>query len=287
MKSSLILILIILMVFSQVAVADSSTPHLYTVTFEERGLPYPINWSVSVGNKTYSALGNIVIYEPNGSYFFRINAVSGYSTGQYNYELSVLGENVTEVVYWTPIYYPVTFTESGLSGGTQWNVTIAGQELQSSSSSIKFELQNGTYSYVISSINGTFPSPSSGNMTVDGFPITVLVRFAVIVNVTFLISGLPSGAKWGILINNSTYYSTNPLIYVNLRNSTYSYKVIVPFNYYSSPAKGEIAGSGFIFINASSFLPWEVLIAIVVIIGIYFSARIRKARSSSGKQQQK
>jgi hypothetical protein len=246
-------ILISLLLVVCFPLSHSSLPPQYSVTFTEHGLPAGMDWSVSEGGKTKTSTGNIIFLEQNGSYMFTVNPISGYRASRYSYEVNVTGKNVTENVYWGEVYYNVTFVESGLSSGTPWNVSVSG-ELKTS---------------------------------VTGTPVTIILRLNVIVNITFLMTGLPANDRWGVLINNTTYYSTNPFIYVDIRNGSYTYKIIMPSNYYSSPSFGKVSGNEFIFVNAYSYLPWEILIAFIVVIDVFIVFRIRRTRASLRKNMQK
>lgn len=53
----------------------------YNITFVERGLSAGTNWSVTLNNNTlYSTVNSIVFAEPNGTYSYIINNISGYSS---------------------------------------------------------------------------------------------------------------------------------------------------------------------------------------------------------------
>jgi len=286
MRVSLLLVIILLLATVALPPSSASSPSLYTVVFEEKGLPYGMNWSVSEGGHTYSSAGNILINEPNGSYVFTINPIPGYRASRYIYDVNVTGSNVTEVVYWGEIYYPVTFRESGLNPGTPWEVTAANQVISSNSSTITFRVANGSYTYQASPVNTTLSSPDSGSFTVSGTPVIILIHFIIVVNMTFIVSGLPGGSEWSIVIDNRTYESTSPFIYVNIPNGTYSYRVQLPFNYYPSPSSGKVSGNKVVFVQANSYLGWEALIALIVIVDIFLVLRIRRARRVSRRQQQ-
>ncbi|MEM3846555.1 MAG: hypothetical protein QXU98_12745, partial [Candidatus Parvarchaeota archaeon] len=93
--------------------------------------------------------------------------------------------------------YNVTFSESGLPSGTKWSVSVNGISLSSSSSDITFIEPNITYPYdVVPIISGGvgvryIDFKPSGNVTIDGQPVTINVIFNTQFNVTFIAS--PSG----------------------------------------------------------------------------------------------
>ncbi len=98
--------------------------------------------------------------------------------------------------------YGVTFTESGLPSGTTWTVTVAGNAENSSGSTITFQLQNGTYPYVISDVPGWHQTSLAytGSVTVKGSSVNEpTLRFAqVTYQVTFSETGIPVGTTWWV-----------------------------------------------------------------------------------------
>ncbi len=286
MKSHLLVIVLLLLISLSIPLSSSNPGQLYSVTFEEKGLPYGMNWSVTENGQVLTSTGNIIFHLANGSYVFTVSPIGGYTANRYSFNVTVAGDNITETVYWGEVYYPVTFREIGLNAGTLWNVTAGFQTVSSTSQTMVFELANGTYQYSIPPVNGTLPSPSSGRIVVSGSPLTVILYFRIPVNITFLVTGLSGGSYWSVTIDNRTYGSTEPFIYVSTLNGSYSYKVNLPFNYYASHPTGKVSGNTLVFVQANSFIPWEVLIAVIVIVDVFIVARIRKSRSASRKQQQ-
>ena len=85
--------------------------------------------------------------------------------------------------------YNVNFTETGLPTGTRWYVNITGHSsLSSTSSTVSIFLQNGSYSYTITSGSRLyFPSPSSSILTVNGSSASTLITFST---QTFALNGM-------------------------------------------------------------------------------------------------
>ncbi|MHB8553412.1 MAG: hypothetical protein ACYDAO_07520 [Thermoplasmataceae archaeon] len=77
----------------------------------------------------------------------------------------------------SPSYYSVTFSETGLSSGTSWYVSLSGVTKTSTSSSITFSKEDGTYSYTIGAVSGYSVSPSSGSVSVSGGSKSVAVTY--------------------------------------------------------------------------------------------------------------
>jgi thermopsin len=68
--------------------------------------------------------------------------------------------------------YEVTFTETGLTHGTSWSVTLNGITATSTTSTIQFYDPDGTYAFTVGAVAGHTAHPSSGAVTVHGGPLT-------------------------------------------------------------------------------------------------------------------
>jgi Phosphoesterase family len=63
--------------------------------------------------------------------------------------------------------HPVTFSESGLPGGTPWSVTLGSQTGQARApGQINFQERTGTYSFTVGAVTGYTAQPSDGTVTV-------------------------------------------------------------------------------------------------------------------------
>jgi YVTN family beta-propeller protein len=119
--------------------------------------------------------------------------------------------------------YPVTFTESGLPANTNWSMSVNGNVLTSSASSITFTEPNGTYNYTVGPVFLYDATPSSGSQKVAGAGVSVPITFAHVkmYPVTFKETGLPSGTLWYL---NATGFpsanSTSNAIATSLPNGT-------------------------------------------------------------------
>jgi len=66
---------------NQVITFTPVTPTLYTITFEESGLPSGTSWSVTLNNVTETSTNStITFHEPYGIYSYSISLPSGYKT---------------------------------------------------------------------------------------------------------------------------------------------------------------------------------------------------------------
>jgi hypothetical protein len=284
----LLLLFIALILLTPTGVYAAFSPAgKYSVTFQETGLPNATNWSVSEGQVAkYSNGSTISFLEPNGTYVFSFGIVRDYRPLPSNFTVHVTGRNLSFVVIWVPVLYPVTFVESGLPGGTFWNVTLGNETKYTSNSTVEFKVMNGTYTYNIPTVDAIASSISNGSIKVDGFPTKVFLRFVLPVNFTFYEQGLPTGSHWSVFINGHLYNSTSPIITVALPNETYSYVVVLPLGYYANPAEGSVnSTSSLILVRASSFLLYEIVIAVlIVLIAVFLTIYIRNRKKVKKKE---
>ncbi len=287
MKTSLTFLIVIFIFISTASppfVHADNTQTLYPLTFIEIGLPIGHEWTFYINNRNVTTAGNITLYEPNGTYNIKISPINGFRTYRYEFSINVSGIGCTQYIYWYNVKYDVNFYEYGLKSGTQWGINFNGTEFSTSNYSITLEMPNGTYNYSINPVSGYNSSIDSGTMDVDGGSVSVSIFFNVIMNITFFMSGLNNGQLWSVTINGKAYYSTSPFLYVNIDNGSYKYYVHVPSNYYASPSQGTVNGdNNFVFINAYSYLPWEILIVIIVLVDIVLLIFINRRRHS-GKE---
>ncbi len=142
--------------------------------------------------------------------------------------------------------YPVTFTESGLPGGTTWSVAVNGTPQRSTTSTIEFREPNGTYTYSIGAIAG-YSATYHGQVTVNGAPTSEAIAFTrVAYAVTFTESGLPSGTNWSVTVNGTTHSSLSGSIGFMEPNGTYAYSIAdVPgWHQRNLPYSGSVTVSG-------------------------------------------
>ncbi len=177
-------------------------------------------------------------------------------------EVYVIGESV----FYPPQKYAVTFTESGLPQGSTWSVKLDNNSLSSSNDSITFNEYNGTYSYFIQSVDGLYPYPSNGTITVQGSPKIISVNFLppATYAVTFYQSGLPSNYKWWITLNNVTKSSLGSgSISFDLANGSYQYTVGVQIGYTVSPSSGTVIVSGSSITQNILFTPRHYVMTVI------------------------
>jgi hypothetical protein len=97
--------------------------------------------------------------------------------------------------------YNVSFVEDGLTDGTLWSVSLAwstdnsttNMTTNSTTDTITFEEGNGNYSFSVWNVSGLAPSPSEGNIFLNGSSVTVNTTFAGC-------PSSPSGFDWNLVI---------------------------------------------------------------------------------------
>lgn len=259
----------------------------YSVTVAESGLPSGTDWTIFVnGAKLSSNNSTIVFLAENGSYNIKVAKVSGLWPLPESLSVTIAGHNVSCSVNFGPPRYSVTFVESGLPVGTEWNVTFGNTTKNSYNSSISFLAVNGTYAYQVSNVTGANVSTPSGSVVVSGGNVSVPVRFVTMIQITFIETGLPSNSHWGVRINGTYYNSSSAVIVVDLANGTYSYTINLPSGYSANLGSGEINwNNSVVLVNFSSPLRLEIgisVLAIIVFLGIFiYFSRKRKRNNKS------
>jgi hypothetical protein len=143
--------------------------------------------------------------------------------------------------------YPVTFTESGLPAMTSWSMTFDGAQNSSTSSTLEFAVQSGTYNYAVS-LAGFIATPASGQVTVNGGPTGQAIAFAAgaagSFRLMFTETGLPSGTTWSVTSGGVQNTSTTSTIGFTVASGSYAYTIGVVSNYSSGPSNGSSTING-------------------------------------------
>jgi hypothetical protein len=147
----------------------------YTLSFQESGLRAGTTWNVVVTGASGGGLatGNtstISTVLPGADYNYTPRPVTGYNTPapgsvdlNANLTVNVTFENETHSGYL------VQFTETNLPTGSSWSVTINATTLKGTTATLSVTLQNGTYSWGVTSLPGGYSaSPTAGTVTVAG-----------------------------------------------------------------------------------------------------------------------
>jgi len=159
-----------------------------------------------------------------------------------------LDENVTIV-----FSHVLEFVVSGLPRGTsQWQIVFNGTTESATVSSagaawLNLTVENGKYPYSTVKIPGYWQTSltASGSILVSGANMTESLAYVPFTYaVTFKEQGLPLNASWSVVVDNSTYRSTNSTIVVPLTNGSHTYTVPFVTGYTVSAGPGSVYVSG-------------------------------------------
>ena len=236
--------------------ATSPWVRYYDVNFYEEGLPSGTAWSVTFAGAVVSSTGDKIEYsDPNGSYQWSLGVISGYRPAQSSGTTVIDGNNITITTVWSLVKYNETFTESGLPAGTRWSVNVGGTDYSSSTGVVDAELPNATYSWGLLIVPGWIGSPSSGSVTVNGAGGNVAITFVrALYNVSFVESGLNSGALWNVTFNGTEKSTTGGEISFSVPNGTYAFSVGKRYGWSISPVQGDINMNGASVVETITFV---------------------------------
>ncbi len=216
----------------------------YTLTFDESGLMPGQSWSVNVNGTIFtSSISTITVMLPNGTYSYYVNNVQGYELQPTAGSATINGSPVQIGISFVKLY-TVMFVEHGISPGSQWNVTLGGRLISSSTGTISFLAANGTYSFNASAPLDYIPPYRSGSVSVSGSNEQVNLYFTKDFKVAFAESGLPQGADWWVSIGGHNITSDSSMIALNLTNGSYSYSASKIFGYVLENGTGSIDVNG-------------------------------------------
>ncbi len=228
----------------------------YSLTFQETGLPSGTTWGVDLsGNEVTTHGSSLTVYLPGGRYAYSTTGVQGYRANPSSDTVSLTSSTVVPIQF-SPRTYSVSFGESGLPAGSQWNVTIGSMRESSTTGTVTFQLVNGTYTYTVGRFNGFSASTYSGTFTVSGKALVEpdISWTRVLYYANFTASGLPSGTSWTVSLAGVTTSSSESLISFAVGNGTYAYKVMGIAGYSASSYSGtvHVAGS-----SADTAIAWS------------------------------
>ncbi len=167
--------------FTTNAVHVFSLLKAYPVTFSENGLTKG-TWYVNITGLASSgpiAAGSpyTVVLISGESYFYTIgtdNKLFSSVPGSF----VVGGGPSTATVQFNPVEYKLSIKETGLGANVTWTVTINNVNHTVSGTVFTIAVQNGTYHYSISTVNGYSITNQTGNITVSGSAVNVSVKFS-------------------------------------------------------------------------------------------------------------
>ena len=152
----------------------------YSLIFAENGLPANVSFTVSIGIAVDSGNPSVVFTVPNGTYYYTISSIDGYTPSPNTGSVVIPGTgqdgNAQVLVYFSQKLYSATFTETGIPTGTLWGVSTAGMNLESQSTSLTFSsVASGNYAYTATAsgylaLTGSMTVPSTGSVQLKFTP---------------------------------------------------------------------------------------------------------------------
>ena len=163
-------------------------PGVYSVQFQETGLPTGHSWTVLLGSTSLTSTSSSITFSsPNGTENYTIPNTGAFTPAKAKGQVTVNGNGMQEFVYFSPLprltHFNVTFTESGLANGVWWYVNLTyssgGERNTTTNPTIVMYLTNGTYNFTTGTLNKSQyrVSPSTGHLTVNGSSLTESIRF--------------------------------------------------------------------------------------------------------------
>lgn len=228
------------------------------VTFIATGLPASAAWSVTFNGVTESSVSNglVVFGQVNGAYSayaYTVHAPAGQMATPSSGSGTLQARDLTIQLHFTIAGYALVANETGLAAGTQWGIDVNGLWTNGTGSSLSTVLANGTYSYSFAAVHG-YATPAGGTITVQGHAVSVTAAYAPAhVTVTFVESGLPSGASWSVsLAGGSPVSSSTTTIAITAAVGTSpSFTITGPSGYVLTPSTGTL---GPLTANASVYV---------------------------------
>jgi hypothetical protein len=228
-------------------------PAHFEVTFVETDLP--VNWTwVVIFNGSFSQ-----IFTPESLSFQVINGTYGYGIGQTGSyvptpafgNLTISGSDLlVPVSFQAPTTYLVLFNETGLTPGTSWQVWLGGATAGSSTTSVVFNMTNGSYVFVLiagAQPTGYVSADSPGNLTVNGSALLVNVTFVPAPYLlTFSEGGLPRNTVFSAWVTGLGGLGQGGVgsFGISVVNGTYSYWVPPVWGYQPTVPAGNVTIGG-------------------------------------------
>jgi parallel beta-helix repeat protein len=202
-----------------------------TAQFLATGLPTGDSWAVTFNGTRQSTASNSLLFSTNAAatgvrLSYAVDPPSGWTATPSAGALVTDGSALVVSVDFTPVTYPVSFTETNLPSGTSWSVTVDGTTISGTSGSLSIPLPNGTYDYTINPVAGYTVSPASGQVTIQSAGSTTAVTYTVVdYTVDFTEHGLPSGSTWSVTFDGVLKSLSSDTISFASANGSYSYAV--------------------------------------------------------------
>ncbi len=230
---------------------------LLNISFQQQKLPTGNMWYVNItgGGNFHSSNGTISFMEINGTYSY--NVYSGNKlyrpvpfSGSFIPNKTAFPIRITFIL----VTYPVTFSETGLTNGIIWSVSMNNNTKISTNGTIVYRLYNGSFEYSIQPISGFSTGTYAGNLTVNGSSLVEYISWTLVtyyINITQ--SGLTAGKRWSATLQGKTFNgipvsatlnTTSNNIVFKEPNGTYNYTINAPFGYTGTHMTGKVTVNG-------------------------------------------
>ncbi|OWP57180.1 MAG: hypothetical protein B2I17_02040 [Thermoplasmatales archaeon B_DKE] len=202
------------------------------VTFTENQLPAGAIWWVNISGGPSSRPINGSSYTTllkieNSTYIYNYTvSTSDKDFKGYTYSFDMYPTQTNVTVIFNTVTWMVAFDEN-IFPAIDWKVVISdGQNMSGYDNGFDFQVQNGTYTYSITSLNPNYTVVKDyGNFTVDGAPTILLINFSKkLYDVSFTETGLPTGTQWSInTTGGQTFKTSTRILSIQLANGSYLY----------------------------------------------------------------
>ncbi len=269
---------------------------LHKVTFAETRLPFGTLWYLNISSLNGTLVGSyesvqssITFSEINGTYRYHVSTADNQyrpSTSSGLFTVKGWPLAISEVAVSITFYlvtYNVIFTESGLTYGTPWSVTLNNSTRQSLNDTVIFAESNGTYSYIIDALSGFTTSDYVGNLTVNGSAVSETVIWKeVTYQLEIVQTGIPQGTKWSATLQGKTFNgvditlkqnSTGGDILFTVPNGTYNYTITPPLGYSGTHTTGAVLIQGQ-SATAAAFLRAPNYFLIAMVLGVIMAGLV-------------
>ncbi len=230
---------------------------LYAVTFSESGLNLGLTWAVTLhgvsdpalwANGSAKAGSSIVFTVLDGSYTYQVGSIRNFTASENGTgTVDVAGGSVSESVQFAPFTYTLRFAPTGLPADKNWSVLLTGGNLgeplfnYSVGGAITFQVQNGTYHFVVGYLGGWYAAPRNGSVTVDAAATNVAIAWALqLYTVTFTAAdNATAGQNWSVVLNGTLgWNATGGPIEFFVPNGSYPFTVSPLTGLAASPRMG-------------------------------------------------
>ncbi len=219
-------------------------PPAFEISFNALGDVPPSGWYVQFDKKPMNHFmgphgsGKLL----NGTHEYRVITPSSYSASPSQGTIGVNGLAHTVNITFTKVTYPVTFTRSGITDGSDWTLSVGGMVKETSDNSVTLYLQNGSYQYS-ATVNAKHQfAHSSGKVLVLGKSVNQAIAFNNRLHVvSFVLNQEQFQGQWSIMVNGTSYSSSTASILSDLQNGVYQYNVTAPEGYVVTPSSGTFA----------------------------------------------